>query len=1363
MSEIHRKALTTAIATALLLTPLGVLAGYPPEAPQDWPVPDVVTPHETWYNWTLDDAAGFTLTNTSMQGGNVTLGPDGQGNFTYSGDALSSEAAVTWGPVPLLASLWWWVDTNPLMNSFRMNYSWSDDNLSWSPEATLAGNGSALEISHAFYRWSGNFTTVDNTSTPVLWWVGLRIDSNTAPLANAGADIVGHMRNTPASLDGSLSGDGDLDVLSYLWLQTGGPTSVPISNPTAAVASVTPVMNGLYTFELNVTDGWNYSTDSMTVDVLNGPPAADAGPDQVVPLYTNVTLNASASTDPNGDPITFLWTQISGTAVTLNNATEVMAWYICSVPDVYQFNVTVTDNQTASSNDTVQITCNNAAPVVYAGLDQNVPVGTNVTLDGSLSYDPDALDVLSYQWVQVGGTPVALMNATQAMSWFDCTTAGVYDFNLTVTDNWGANATDAIQVTCTAAGNNPPVAEAGAAQVVFKNDVVLLDGSASSDPDLGDILSYSWVQLGGPRPVTLLNPTTATPSFLAPNGPLAAGIYTFNLTVTDTSLASSYDWVDVTSNNRPPVANAGTDQDIVGQTSTVLLDGSASGDPDLDTPLMYLWVQTGGNPVTINNAFAPIADFTAAGPDILMFNLTVDDGDGGVSTDDVQVNVTNAPPVAALAANPATARVGELVELTANASSDPDVAIATYDIEYGDGTGSTGPVAQAWVWHAYAAPGVYQANVTVVDTDGSSATANTTITVNLNQPPLADAGPDNSYPKGGAVQLDGSASGDPDFDPLSYAWSQVSGPVVTLSDPAVAMPTFTPTVSGVYVFDLAVDDGWGGSDTDQVAITITNTAPTANAGTDQGVAKGALVTLVGTGSSDPDIGDAVATYAWSQAGGPPVTLSSTTVANPTFTPVLSGIYTFSLVVTDSEGLASAADTIVVTVNNQLPNAIAGVDQGVLKWTDVTLDATGSTDPDAADVLTYSWVQDSGPIVVTLTGAATATPSFNASAAGTYVFTVTVDDGDGGTDTDNVTVMAWGMPPTAILTATPSTADPNTPITIDGSASNDGLEGDAIVDYAFDFGDGNTTSGASATVTHAYTMGGNYTVRLVVTDSDGNASAEATFIVSINTVIPNRAPDAVATASPTTVYRGTLVTLNGSGSTDPDLDSLTYAWTGPSGITITGASSSAASFSTNTLGTYTFTLTVSDGALSDTATVTVTVGNRAPVADAGVNQNVTAGTVVTLNGAGSRDDDPSDTLTFTWSFVSGPSSATLNSSAVAQPTFTATAAGTYVWRLIVSDGIESSAPDDVSIIVTTAPAQDSALLIMILIIVIVVVLLLALLFSRRKKKPEEGEAPQAEEPAPEADEASEDSEDMDEADDVEDSDDEADEDEDEDEK
>jgi hypothetical protein len=92
-----------------------------------------------------------------------------------------------------------------------------------------------------------------------------------------------------------------------------------------------------------------------------------------------------------------------------------------------------------------------------------------------------------------------------------------------------------------------------------------------------------------------------------------------------------------------------------------------------------------------------------------------------------------------------------------------------------------------------------------------------------NNPPIANAGPDAAVNGGSTVALNGSASRDPDGDVLSFAWTQISGPTVTLQGAATATPTFTAPVvafDSALTFSLLVTDSRGGADTDAVIINV---------------------------------------------------------------------------------------------------------------------------------------------------------------------------------------------------------------------------------------------------------------------------------------------------------------------------------------------------------------------------------------------------------------------------------------------------------------------------------------------------------------------------------------------------------------
>ena len=152
-----------------------------------------------------------------------------------------------------------------------------------------------------------------------------------------------------------------------------------------------------------------------------------------------------------------------------------------------------------------------------------------------------------------------------------------------------------------------------------------------------------------------------------------------------------------------------------------------------------------------------------------------------------------------------------------------------------------------------------------------------------------------------------------------------------------------------------------------------------------------------------------------------------------------------------------------------------------------------------------------------------------------------------------------------------------------------------------------------------------------------------------------------------VVTGTVVTLNGSASADADGDSLTYTWTltsrpAGSSATLTGGNTVAPTFTADAAGTYVATLTVGDGkatSIAATVTISASVGNAVPVANAGAVQSVVAGALVTLNGSASSDAN-GDPLTYAWTLTTRPagSTATLAGATTAAPTFSADVAGTF---------------------------------------------------------------------------------------------------------
>lgn len=252
----------------------------------------------------------------------------------------------------------------------------------------------------------------------------------------------------------------------------------------------------------------------------------------------------------------------------------------------------------------------------------------------------------------------------------------------------------------------------------------------------------------------------------------------------------------------------------------------------------------------------------------------------------------------------------------------------------------------------------------------------------------------------------------------------------SLSSCGMVGATLTYTISGDcgtgVTVSASVSNGARGTYPANVrceAAAAANSPPTANAGPDQTVNEGKPVTLDGSASSDTD--GTIASYSWTQTAGTSVTLTGANTASPTFTAPDVGpegeTLTFSLTVTDDDGATSTtSDTVDITVNDVVVNspptaALTANPRTINEGETSALDASGSSDPDSGDSLTYSFTILDGPGTITdHTGASDPTATYEApsdvSSDQTVTIQVEVNDGNGGTDTATVEILVTDNPP-----------------------------------------------------------------------------------------------------------------------------------------------------------------------------------------------------------------------------------------------------------------------------------------------------------------------------------------------------------------
>ena len=317
-------------------------------------------------------------------------------------------------------------------------------------------------------------------------------------------------------------------------------------------------------------DGSETSYANIALVGVNQPPVVEIHVEnQEVKEGEEIVLDGKDSSDPNNDPLTYLWKQTSGfiDGIDILNPAKSVANF--KVPDdltkdtTFEFELTVADSYGGRGTGTVSIAAaSNTAPIADAGGNIQTVRGEQVTLDGSESHDPDPTgEIISYLWSgdDVDGDDgdgdngddgdragPYLQNRNQPLATFSVPFVqddATFEFRLTVTDEEGAEDKETVEVEVK--GNSQPMANAGSNKKAGIGEQVTLDGGGSNDPDpTGQIVSYNWEQIGGDPSVDLNGAGSATPSF---NVPVIDEdtTFEFSLTVTDNEGATEEDKVQV--------------------------------------------------------------------------------------------------------------------------------------------------------------------------------------------------------------------------------------------------------------------------------------------------------------------------------------------------------------------------------------------------------------------------------------------------------------------------------------------------------------------------------------------------------------------------------------------------------------------------------------------------------------------------------------------------------------------------------------------------------------------------------------------------------------------------------------------------
>jgi YD repeat-containing protein len=586
--------------------------------------------------------------------------------------------------------------------------------------------------------------------------------------------------------------------------------------------------------------------------------------------------------------------------------------------------------------------------------------------------------------------------------------------------------------------------------------------------------------------------------------------------------------------NIPPEASFAATPNPADTNATVNFDASASNDPD-GTITKYEWDLDGNGSYETNTGAKATATRSYSIPGDRAVGLRITDDKGETGTATRTVTIKNQLPTASFTATPNPVLSGANTTLNAAASVDPDGSITKYEWDLdGNGTYETSTGTTASLTTSYATPGERTVGLRVTDNSGDSVTATRALVVENRAPVASFTASPNPVLSGVTVNLNASASSDPDGTVAQYDWD-LDGNGSYETNSAGATTTTSYATPGEKTIGLRVTDNNGATATTTRAVTIQNRAPSASiTATPNPVLSGSNVTLDASGSKDLD--GTIVEYSWDLDGNGTYEIPDLNGKSTTFASYAQpGTRTVGVQVKDNSG-ATATASVVLTIQNRPPNAsFTATPNPVSPNATTTFDASASKDPDGT-IAKYEWDLDGNGSYETNTGTkATATRSY--SSEGTVNVSLRITDNSGATATTTNPVTVKNQAPTASFTATPNPANTNATVSFSASASVD--PDGSITKYEWDL-DGNgsyeTNTGTTKTTSRSYTTPGEVTVGLRVTDNKG-ATGTTTKVVTIQ----NQVPVASFTATPNPTTAGSTVTFNGSASKDPDGTIAKFEW------------------------------------------------------------------------------------------------------------------------------------------------------------------------------------------------------------------------------
>lgn len=348
------------------------------------------------------------------------------------------------------------------------------------PDGSLAGAGIAPKL-----YLKARFTSTDNTTTPILHGITLNYTVNHGPIVHTVSELTA-WRDIPVTLT-AFGDDPDGDPFTYRWTQLGGPSPAQLNDTTSSSVSFTPTSYGVYFFRVMAYDGIGYGEPALVdVTVINHPPVVFADPEIVVWKGDTVHLRASGY-DPDGDPITFAWSQTAGPYLYFDYRTGEVASFTATAVGLFNFTVIANDGE-FDSFARVRLVVQSRPPVpALAASSTAVVAGGTVRFDAANSTDPDG-KVTMYRFFYGDGTRGEWQRTTSAEHAYPF--PGFYTASLTVRDSDGTESSGGqVNITVRRGNSIPRITSVPPAGATAGNEYIYNVLAADDD---GDALTYSF-------------------------------------------------------------------------------------------------------------------------------------------------------------------------------------------------------------------------------------------------------------------------------------------------------------------------------------------------------------------------------------------------------------------------------------------------------------------------------------------------------------------------------------------------------------------------------------------------------------------------------------------------------------------------------------------------------------------------------------------------------------------------------------------------------------------------------------------------------------------------------------------------------